>query len=62
MNRLTQAAGTSYTWDDKGNLIGKNEGSDTWEYECDFADWLITILLNNTVRIRSHYDAGGRRI
>ena len=62
MNRLLSAGSTTYTWDSNGNMVGKYDGSDTWNYTYDPMNRLTSVLNNSTVQGRYWYDADGRRV
>jgi YD repeat-containing protein len=56
-NRLTNAAGVTYTWDNNGNLI--NDGSSIYRY--DSANRLISTTLNSTTSL-FNYNGDGVRL
>ena len=61
MNRLTSATGMSFTWDENGNLLYKNDVTDTWNYTYDWENRLTVVENNGTTHSRFYYDADGRR-
>ncbi|MFQ5892130.1 MAG: hypothetical protein ACE5HW_04990, partial [Candidatus Methanofastidiosia archaeon] len=58
--------GTSFTYDNNGNLIQKSDGTDTWEYiyddGCSCNNRLTEIKLNGQTIGRYWYDGDGKRI
>lgn len=63
MNQLTRkGASDDYTWDDNGNLVEREDSTDTWGYIYDAYDRLIRVDKNDALETRYDYDAMGRMI
>jgi RHS repeat-associated protein len=58
-NELTNLPGVSYTYDDNGSLLTKNDGSG---YSWDFENRLTRVTLPGGAQVNFKYDPMGRRI
>ena len=54
--------GVTYDYDAAGNLIEKDDGTDTWTYEWNAENQLIEVLKNETTVATFEYDPLGRRV
>lgn len=54
--------GTTYDYDANGNLIEKDDGTDTWTYEWDAENLLTRVLKNAAAVATFEYDPLGRRV
>ena len=61
-DRLLSAGGTTYTYDNNGNLIGKNEVNGTTLYGYDDAGRLTGVSLPGGTSIEFAYDGDGNRL
>jgi RHS repeat-associated protein len=61
-NRVTQIGGTTYSYDNNGNLSTKTDSSGTTQYYYDHENRLTRVLLPSTTVINYKYDALGRRV
>lgn len=61
-NRLTDANGTTFTYNTNGNLISKTDASGSWTYAWDYEDRLQQASKSGSVTVSYSYDALGRRI
>jgi RHS repeat-associated protein len=55
-------SGVSYDYDASGNLIEKDDGTDTWTYEWNAENQLIEVLKNAVSVATFAYDPLGRRV
>jgi RHS repeat-associated protein len=62
VDRIASATGMGFTWDDNGNLLMWDDGSDDWAYRYDPENRLINVEKNSAASARYTYDAGGRRV
>lgn len=62
VNKLTQTSTASYSYDNNGNLISKNDGTGTWTYAWDYENRLKQVTRPDGVTVSYKYDALGRRI
>jgi len=61
-NKVTNAGGVTFTYDNNGNLLTKVSGTDTTQYAWDFENRLTQVTLPNGTVVNYKYDALGRRI
>jgi RHS repeat-associated protein len=54
--------GTTYEYDANGNLIEKDDGTDTWTYDWNADNRLIEVSENETTVATFEYDPLGRRV
>jgi RHS repeat-associated protein len=62
LDRIVSATGMGFTWDDNGNLVTWDDGSDDWAYRYDSENRHIKVKVNGAAAARYTYDAGGRRV
>ncbi|MDB9426220.1 CARDB domain-containing protein, partial [Microcystis aeruginosa CS-564/01] len=61
LNQYTSAGGATFTYDTDGNLIRKQDGSQTWDYRYDSENRLVGVNSGSDAWIYE-YDAIGNRI
>ena len=61
LNQYTSAGGATFTYDTDGNLIRKQDGSQTWDYSYDSENRLVGVNSGSDAWIYE-YDAIGNRI
>nr|NCR88478.1 hypothetical protein [Microcystis aeruginosa G13-10] len=61
LNQYTSAGGATFTYDTDGNLIRKQDGSQTWDYRYDSENRLVGVNSGSDAWIYEH-DAIGNRI
>ncbi len=61
-NRLTQAGSTTYTYDNNGNVITKNDRVDSWSYVYDYNNMMIRAVKNGATQGQYYYDGDGKRV
>ncbi|MEP6569529.1 MAG: DUF6765 family protein [Acidobacteriota bacterium] len=61
-NKLTGTATATYTYDDNGNLLAKNDGSGTTTFSWNEDNQLTQVTLPNGLTVNYKYDALGRRL
>jgi RHS repeat-associated protein len=63
VNELTQLSdGTSFTYDENGNMVSKTTGTDYWDYTYDYSNRLTRVEKNQEITAQYIYDGDGRRI
>jgi RHS repeat-associated protein len=63
VNEVTALSdGTTFAYDDNGNLTEKTIGDDTWSYSYDYANRLTSIEKNSAVQGEYSYDGFGKRL
>ena len=62
MNELVSINLTSIDWDDKGNMLTWNDGSDDWSYSYDSLNRLVSVVKNGASSAAYTYDTHGRRV
>jgi YD repeat-containing protein len=61
-NQLAATATAGYTYDDNGNTLTKNEGTDVTQSAWDYENRLTQVTLPNSSIVTFKYDPFGRRI
>lgn len=61
-NRLTSAGSTTYAYDNNGNAITKNDGTDSWTYTYDYNNMMTKAVKNSVTQGQYLYDGDGKRV